>query len=185
MLENIRTAVKRQKKIIIIFLLTIFLPALVLGIFGIRAIRSERFRLARQTETEFRRVADSLISAIDSRLTDLESFLRNLSRSEILIQGNPETIKTLIKSSLMDHPLCDRVFIVFKNDKPWFPLFQPASVHLPQVADLEYQAAPHLEKAVGARLPAGVYPLVFFIKRSVAQMDHRAGDKSERGEKIR
>jgi hypothetical protein len=50
MLENLKLAAKRQKKLIIIFLLTIFIPSITLSIFGIRAIRNERFRLDRVEE---------------------------------------------------------------------------------------------------------------------------------------
>jgi hypothetical protein len=54
MLDNLKIAVKRQKKLIIIFLLTIFLPSVALSIFGVRAIRNERFRLVQQLEDEHR-----------------------------------------------------------------------------------------------------------------------------------
>lgn len=52
MLDNLKIAVKRQKKLIVIFFLTIFLPSIALSIFGIRSIRSERFRLSHQVEND-------------------------------------------------------------------------------------------------------------------------------------
>jgi len=60
MIENLKIALKRQKKLIIIFFLTIFLPSVLLSIFGIRAIRNEQFRLEKQIENEHRRAVDFL-----------------------------------------------------------------------------------------------------------------------------
>ena len=37
MLENLRIAIRKQRKLILIFFLTIFLPALTLSVFGVRA----------------------------------------------------------------------------------------------------------------------------------------------------
>lgn len=45
MLKNLKLAVKRQRKLILIFFLTILIPSITLSIFGIRAIRNERFGL--------------------------------------------------------------------------------------------------------------------------------------------
>ena len=55
MLENLKLAFKKQKRLVTIFLLTIFLPSVSLSIFGIRAIKNERFRLAKQLEEKSRR----------------------------------------------------------------------------------------------------------------------------------
>lgn len=57
MLENLTVALKKQKRLITIFLLTIFLPSVSLGIFVLRAIKNERFRLVRQLENEHRSAA--------------------------------------------------------------------------------------------------------------------------------
>jgi hypothetical protein len=80
MLENLKLAAKKQKKLIIIFLLTIFIPSITLSIFGIRAIRNERFRLARQIENEHRRAAENLKSQIVFHFEELGSALQNLVR---------------------------------------------------------------------------------------------------------
>ncbi|MEA3420050.1 MAG: hypothetical protein U9Q97_00040 [Acidobacteriota bacterium] len=86
MLENLKLAVKRQKRLIIIFMLTIFLPSISLSIFGIRAIRNERFRLAKQLEDEHKRAAEFLKSQIGSKFEELESTLKNLTRSGAFLQ---------------------------------------------------------------------------------------------------
>ena len=80
MFENLKIALRKQKKLIIIFFLTIFLPAISLSIFGIKAIRNERFRLAKQIENENRRATDLLKTQINSRFMELESDLQKLAQ---------------------------------------------------------------------------------------------------------
>jgi hypothetical protein len=76
MLDNFKIAVKRQKKLIVIFLLTIFLPSIALSIFGVRSIRNERFRLTQQMEDEHKRATDFLKNQISSRFADIEITLQ-------------------------------------------------------------------------------------------------------------
>jgi signal transduction histidine kinase/tetratricopeptide (TPR) repeat protein len=127
MLENLRLAVKRQKRLIIIFLLTIFVPSISLSIFGIRAIRNERFRMAKQIENEHRRAAENLKLGIDSQFKELGSILQNLAHSSAFMQRDDAGIKNLLDAQLAGNPLVELVFIAFEGEDPFFPLFQPRS----------------------------------------------------------
>jgi len=126
MLENLRLAVKRQKKLIIIFFLTIFLPSVSLSIFGIRAIRNERFRLAKQQENEHRRAAEFLKSQISAQFKELESILQNLAQSTAFLRKDDTDIQNLLHAQLAEHPMVEQVFVAFDSEESWFPLFQPA-----------------------------------------------------------
>ena len=101
MLENLKLAVKRQKKLIIIFLLTIFVPSISLSIFGIRAIRNERFRLAKQIENEHRKAAEFLKSQISAQFKELGSILQNLAQSTAFLQRDDAGIKDLFETQLV------------------------------------------------------------------------------------
>jgi len=125
MLENLRLAVKRQKKLIIIFCLTIFIPSISLSIFGIRAIRNERFRLAKQIENEHRRAAESLKSQVGFHLEELGLVLQNLARSNAFLQRDDAGIQNLLEAQLAGNPLVEEVFVAFEGEAPFFPLFQP------------------------------------------------------------
>jgi hypothetical protein len=127
MLDNLKIAVRRQKKLIIIFLLTIFLPSLALSIFGIRAIRNERFRLAQQLEDEHRRAAAFLKNQIDSRFKDVELKLQNLVQNPAIGQKNYASIKEALNNQFQDDPLIELVFLVYQDEEPLFPLFLPIS----------------------------------------------------------
>lgn len=77
MLDNLKIAVKRQKKLLIIFLITIFLPSIALSVFGIRSIRNEKFRLVKQLEDEHKRASTALFpleSAQREKLERAQSF---------------------------------------------------------------------------------------------------------------
>ena len=131
MLENLRLAIKRQKKLILIFCLTIFIPSISLSIFGIRAIRNERFRLAEQVENEHRRAAQDLKSQISFHLEELNSVLQNLIQSDIFMQQDVAAIRNLLDEELAGNALVDQIFVAFIGEEPFFTLFQPVPYTAP------------------------------------------------------
>ena len=149
MLENLKLAVKRQKRLITIFLLTIFLPSISLSIFGIRAIRNERFRLAKQLENEHKRAAEFLKSQIGSQFEELGSILQNLVRSRAFLQSDDAGIKNILHAQLAEHPLVEHAFVAFKGEEPLFPLFQPVpgGISASYVLTLEENLQVRLKKA--------------------------------------
>jgi signal transduction histidine kinase len=124
MLENFRIAVKKQRKLILIFFLTIFLPALALGVFGIRAIRSERFRLARQEETEARRAAGSIRARIQSEIESFGRALVETAREPAFIAKDLGTIPESAGNRFASDPLAGQAVILFKGGTASFPLLQ-------------------------------------------------------------
>ena len=125
MIENLKIALKKQKRIIVIFIITIFLPSVALSIFGIRAIRNENFRLAQQYEIEHRRIADLLKAKVRSRCEEVESNLQDLARDPIFFDENYQAIRKLLNKRFMNNDLVDHVFVIYKKKEPFFPLFQP------------------------------------------------------------
>jgi len=125
MFENLKLAVRSQKRIILIFFLTIFIPSIFLGIFGIRAIRNERYRAAKQLENEYRRAADYLKSQVHSHFRDLGSGLQSLANSSSLTDKDYPGIKNAVLNQFADNPSIEIVFIAFKDKRPFFPQFQP------------------------------------------------------------
>ncbi|MGD8540166.1 MAG: hypothetical protein PVI66_15750, partial [Candidatus Aminicenantes bacterium] len=79
MLENLKIVIRKQKKLLLLFFLTIFIPSVTLSIFGLRAIRNERFRLAEQVENDHRRTADLLKSQISARIENIDLSLQSLA----------------------------------------------------------------------------------------------------------
>jgi signal transduction histidine kinase/tetratricopeptide (TPR) repeat protein len=149
MFGNLKIALKRQKKLIIIFLLTIFLPSIALSIFGIRAIRNERFRLVQQLEDEHGRAAAFLKSQIDSRFEDVEFALQNLAQTLSFREKNYASVKEALNNKFRDDPLIELVFLAYKDEEPLFPLILPVSpIRAPAVlSPINSTQSERLEKA--------------------------------------
>jgi len=126
MLENLRIALKKQRKLILIFLLTIFIPALALSIFGIRAIKNERFRQAKQLELEHRTAAERLRSRISTEFRELGLALLNLAESPAFKDRDEKTIADEVRVKLANNPLVETVFYCYENEEPRFPAFHDA-----------------------------------------------------------
>jgi signal transduction histidine kinase len=125
MIENLKIALIKQKRIIVIFIVTIFLPSVALSIFGIRAIRNEKFRLAQQYEIEHRRLAEFLKTQVKSRFEEVEIVIQNLIQDPIFSDKNYQAIRELLNNRFTDNDLMDHIFVIYKNEGPFFPLFQP------------------------------------------------------------
>lgn len=124
MIDNLRIALKRQKKLILIFFLTIFIPAISLSIFGIGAIRSERFRLVQQIENEHRRAADLISAQVNAYLDELELAVQNLARSPAIRERNFPEAQEALANQLKIHPVVEHIILQYKDEKPWFPSSQ-------------------------------------------------------------
>ncbi|MFH1941044.1 MAG: ATP-binding protein [bacterium] len=127
MIEYIKIAVRKQKKLIAIFLLTIFLPSVSLSIFGIRSIRNEKFRLEKQIENEHRRIANIIKSQINSRFQNVEVVLQNVVHYPSFAKKDIPSIKEILNNRLHDNPLIEQIFILYRDENPVYPLLQPSA----------------------------------------------------------
>jgi tetratricopeptide (TPR) repeat protein len=125
MLDNLKIAVKRQKKLIITFLITIFLPSIALSILGVRSIKNERFRLIKQLEEEHKRAVDFLKNQISSRFEDTRIILQNLAQHPSFKQKDYASLEELLNNKLRENPLIEHVFLAYEDEEPLFPLFLP------------------------------------------------------------
>ena len=122
MLENLGIALRKQKRLIVIFFLTIFLPALSLGIFGVRAIRSERFRLARQEENEGRRVALFVRAHFRSRFDEIVARLDALAQDPTFPGKDRSGINELTEKWFAEDPLIGQAVLLYRDEELLFPL---------------------------------------------------------------
>ena len=104
MIDNLKIALKRQKKLIAIFLLTIFLPSISLSVFGIRSIINEKFRLVKQIENEHIRIADFFKTQIQSQIKDVDVSLQNLVQYPSFVEMNYQDLKELLQDRLGNNP---------------------------------------------------------------------------------
>jgi two-component sensor histidine kinase/tetratricopeptide (TPR) repeat protein len=121
MFQSLKIAIRRQKKLILIFLLTIFLPSITLSIFGIIALRNERFRL----EKQFREKQSDLVSLIKSKVNQkiivLENELYYLVRTPSFLKLDYQGIITMVENHLGKNRLSGQFYVVYNENEPWFP----------------------------------------------------------------
>ena len=126
---------------IVIFLLTIFLPSVLLSIFGILALRNEKFRLEKQFEEEQLRIAEQFKSQVGLNISDAENVLQLLRQSPLLINKEYEEIEPLLDAQVAENRLLGQFFIVYNDTKPWFLHFRADPGKPPGKSTLEFNAA--------------------------------------------
>ena len=121
---------------IAIFLLTIFLPSVLLSVLGIKAIRNEKFRLAKQLEEEQIRTIDLFRTQILSQVNEVENTLQYLVQTPSFINKDYEAIKIFLDSRLVENKLMKQFFVVYRDAEPWFPPLQPVLNHPVSISTL-------------------------------------------------
>jgi len=124
MFQGLKIAVKRQKKLLVIFFITIFLPSVLLSIFGIIALRNEKFRIEKQIENEQLQIANSIKGRIEIKMTEIGEKLENLASYPAFRQKDYPVIKELITSLFEKDTLSGIIFLLYNDEKPFFPAFQ-------------------------------------------------------------
>jgi signal transduction histidine kinase len=136
MKNDLIIALRRHKRLITVFLLTIFLPSVLLSVLGVRAIRNERFRLAKQSEEEQISHVDLLRTQILSQVNEVENTLQNLAQTPSLINRDYEAINILLESRINENPLLKQFFILYRDAGPWFPPLQRVMDHAASISRL-------------------------------------------------
>ncbi|MFC2167640.1 ATP-binding protein [Acidobacteriota bacterium] len=124
MLENLKIALEKQKKLLLIFFLTIFIPSVTLSLFGLRSIRTDRFRLAERTQNDHRRAADLLKSQIASFIQKIDASLLYLANQAAFVNKDFTEMEKIVDTRLADESLLGHVVIVFRAGETLFPFFR-------------------------------------------------------------
>jgi len=153
MIEHLKIALRRQQRLIALFLLTIFLPSALLSFFGIRAIRNEHFRLIEQAVNEQLQAADLLKARVRTRMKALESRLLSLAQDPSIAGPDEDAKRQLLRDRVGEDPMVDLVFVIYGDGNPLYPLFQShtedgtlrARTSLGETGQLRLREAQHLE----------------------------------------
>lgn len=136
MKKDLLIALRKHKRLIIIFLLTIFLPSVFLSVFGIKAIRNEKFRLAKQLEEEELRTINLFKTQILSQVNEVENSLQYLVQTPSFINKDYQAIKTSLDIRLAENHLMKQFFVVYRDAGSWFPPLQPVLDHPVSISTL-------------------------------------------------
>ncbi len=121
-MNKFKTLLRQQKKLIVIFLMTIVLPSLALGTFGILAIKNEKYRLEQQIMDEKGNILTLLKKQFAERFKNTELLLRNTAAPASFGEQDFALIKQQLNLVLTDNHPVDQPFIIFEDGKTFFPL---------------------------------------------------------------
>ncbi len=116
MFKSLKVAFRNQKKLILIFLLTIFLPSITLSIFGLIALRNERYRIEQQFREEQVEFIDLIKEKIQQNINELERDLQYLVQTPSFINKNYPEIISLIENHLEENQLSEQFFVVYNGN---------------------------------------------------------------------
>ena len=126
MFQGLKIAIRRQKKLILIFLMTIFLPSVTLSIFGIIALRNEKFRLEKQFREEQMDIVQQFKSEVNQKISELENELQYIVLTPSFINNDYREIIELVENQLDRNSLSGQFFVLFEGEEPLFPPFRMA-----------------------------------------------------------
>ena len=124
MFPGLKIAVKRQKKLLVIFFITIFLPAVSLSIFGVIALRNEKFRIENQFREDQAEFSQLLKREVNQQIDELENELQYIVHTPSLINNDYGEILQIVENQLYRNRLIDQFFVLFEGEDALFPPFR-------------------------------------------------------------
>lgn len=123
MLGNLKLVLLQHKKFLAIFFFIVFLPSIILAVFGIRSIQNERYKLQQQDLERQRRFVKDFQAEVLSLIERNSSSLREFSTSQSFIERDYRAFSDLVSARIPEKSLLGQI-VVFKSDQPsWFPCF--------------------------------------------------------------
>jgi len=124
MFDNFKSALIRHKKFLAIYLVVVFLPSLLLAVFGIRAIANERYKLRQRTFDEQRAFLAGVMSGVTDLIDKRSSSLRGLSSSPAVREGDLRATRSAVFAGLQSESLVGEIVIWRNGGEPWLPALQ-------------------------------------------------------------
>lgn len=128
---NRKVTFLHQNRLILLFLLTIVLPSVTLSIFGIQAIRNERYRKEQQNITDLQKTVGFLKRRLAIQVKDGEEELKSRILLSSVNNRDYERIREIIFSRIDLNPLINQVIVLFDDGQVFFPLLEAS----PEIRD--------------------------------------------------
>ncbi len=124
MLGNLKLVLLQHKKFLAIFFFIVFLPSIILAIFGIRSIQNERYKLQQQNLEQQRRFVKDFQAEVHSLIERNSSSLRELSTSRAFIDLDYRAFIDLISQRVQAKSLVGNIAVFESKNPSWLPGFQ-------------------------------------------------------------
>jgi len=124
MLNNLKLVLLQHKKFFTIFFFIVFLPSIILAIFGIRSIHNEKYKLQQQNLEQQRRFVKAFQAEILEFIERNSSSLKEFSTSRAFIDQDYQAFSDLIKRRFLEKSFHGQIGVFKSNESPWLPGFQ-------------------------------------------------------------
>jgi signal transduction histidine kinase len=149
MFDNLKFALFQHKKFLAVFFVVVFLPSLLLAVFGTRAIYNEKYKLRQRTFDQQREFLSDVKSEIAAFIEKKSSSLKELSSSPAFREGDFRAIRSVVSLGLKSETLLGEIVVWRIDGEPWLPALQespPAAIR-PTVPDGWRTLGPDLKEA--------------------------------------
>ncbi len=121
MFGNLKLVLLQHRRFLAIFFFIVFLPSIILAIFGIRAIQNERYKLRHQAREQQVAFVEAFQDDVLSLLERNSSRLREISLSRAFVERDYSEIRDLISQRMKEQSLLGQVVIWEHGESPWIP----------------------------------------------------------------
>src|SRR4030065_2452901 len=121
MFDNLKLALFQHKKFLAVFFVIVFLPSLLLAVFGIRAIYNEKYKLRQRTFEQQRKFLSDVKSEIAAFIEKKSSSLKELSSSPAFREGDFRAIRSVVSLGLKSETLLGEIVLWRIGGEPWLP----------------------------------------------------------------
>jgi signal transduction histidine kinase len=123
--DSLKIALRNQRRIILLFGLTVLCPAIFMSILGVRGMRNEKFRKEREVEGGARKILGQIEETVRARCDEAENRLREVAERA---QGQEVTGPPFLefaRGAFMGDPLIEQAFVVTFGEPPVFLMGHP------------------------------------------------------------
>lgn len=161
MRSDLRLAFRRQKKVLLLFLLSVLLPALILGFFGLRALEADRYRTEERLKREQGEVLRLFLAGLESRIQKIENHLEATLAASRLQQkeGRWAELQELVSRKVKRGQLLGETLFWKPGGEFFFAnrgylITEDSSFHLEESKPAEFLRAEELEFREGRKQEA-------------------------------
>ena len=134
MLDNLKLVLLQHKKFLAIFFVVVFLPSVVLAVFGIRAIYNERYKLQQQDLEKQKDFVKAVQAGIQSHIERNSSKLKELSTHRVSAEKDYPGMRDLISEGLNEKSLIGQIVVWNEDGIPWLPVFHASPSYATNLA---------------------------------------------------
>lgn len=124
MLGNLKLVLLQHKRFLAIFFFVVFLPSIILAVFGIRAIHNERYKLRLQLQEQQSIYVGTIQDEVLSLIERNSLTIKEISTSRAFVTLDYSALRDLISQRSQAQSLLGQAVLWNHTSSPWLPALQ-------------------------------------------------------------